>query len=137
MTFFKPSVVPVDVSFAKLDIPIRYGEEDIPNNFPLRVGSSWSIVVDIETGQIQNWPGLDEPIRVHLKVVDEGNYYLLDNEQNVIASVEQDYVPHGLVPGDWGDYVILDISTTGKIENWPRPEHLNLSDFDLQREEDI
>ena len=44
------------------------------------------------------------------------------------GSVIQDYVPHGLVPGEWGDYVHLKIDATGKITNWPTK--ISLADFE-------
>ena len=36
----------------------------------------------------------------------------------MIADIVQDYVPHGVVPGEYGDYVILKIDK-GRIVNWP------------------
>jgi hypothetical protein len=30
----------------------------------------------------------------------------------------QDYVPHEIVPGEYGDYVELEINSDGAIDNW-------------------
>mgnify|MGYP006214627153 CR=1 FL=1 len=43
----------------------------------------------------------------------------------VVLSIEDDYVPNKLIPGQYGDYIVMDIDENGKIANW-RP---NLSDF--------
>ncbi|MDR2042480.1 MAG: hypothetical protein LBP98_09240 [Tannerella sp.] len=131
-----------EVRFLKIDIPVRYGEEDIPNDFPLRVRREnldksmiekwtcygdydrWQAVIDLESGVIRNWPD-GKTGSFEMKVCDEGFYYLLDGEGAVIASIEGDYVPNRAVPpkDGYGDYVALKIEDGGKVTNlYDRPD---------------
>lgn len=108
----------VEITTVVIAVPIRYGEEDMSNDFPLRVGDIWKAAVDIDTGKIYGWPdGRAE--KVFMKVTDGGNYDLL-NDGVRIASIDRDYVPHGVVPGEYGDYIDLDINESGVITNWPK-----------------
>lgn len=109
----------IEVSFVRISVPVRYDEEQIPNDFPLRKNDVWDAVIEADTGRILDWP-IRPTSHLHLKVVDEGCYYLLDSDKKEIASIEQDYVPHGVVPGSYGDYVELDISETGVVTNWKK-----------------
>jgi hypothetical protein len=43
------------------------------------------------------------------------------------CSIEQNYVPHGLIPGEYGDYVSLKINEQGIITNWPK--HPDIREF--------
>ena len=54
----------------------------------------------------------------HMKVCDEGRYEVRDTNGNALLVIENDYVPHSLIPGEYGDYVVLDISSTGEILNF-------------------
>ena len=38
----------------------------------------------------------------------------------IVGSMEQEYVPHGVVPGEYGDYIHLNIDSDGTIANWPK-----------------
>lgn len=126
-------VMPTEIEVSKviIDIPVRYEDEDIPFDFPLRQGDRWRAEVMIDSGHIDGWPEGREA-EMHMKVVDEGYYQLIDPEGNVIATRSNDYVPHGVVPGEYGDYVHLVISGDGVIQNWP--EFPDLSVF-FEREE--
>lgn len=101
----------------KCEMAVRYEEEDIPNEFPLRNGDMWVGVIDIETGIIRNWPA-GKSGRMHMKVCDEGTYSLLGENDRVLASYEG-YVPD-CIPGSYGDYVEFNIDENGKIENWEK-----------------
>ena len=109
----------VAIDFVRIQVAVNYGEEDITNDFPFRRGDVWDVVVDINTGRILDWPSGVE-CDLHMKVCDQGSYWLLDRDRGVIASIEQNYVPHGVVPGSYGDYVELTINGDGIITNWPQ-----------------
>lgn len=109
----------------KISLPVNYGEEDIPNDFPLREGDTWKAEVAIDTGRILNWPPQTESKSMFMKVTDGGSYVLIDAAGKVIASIEEDYVPNGVVPGADGDYVDLEITPDGIISNWPKRPNLN------------
>jgi hypothetical protein len=109
--------VEIEISHVLIKAPVRYEEEDIPNDFPLRKGDMWTAKVNIDTGQIEGWPkGKDGYL--HMKVTDSGSYSLLRPDGTEAALLE-DYVP-GVVPGESGDYIILEINTDGVITNWPK-----------------
>lgn len=121
ITVLKP--VEIEVKSVLIQIPIRYGTEDIPNDFPLRRGDVWEATVDIDTGKIEKWP-LGESGQLLTKVCDGGSYTLLDAKGAEVGRVA-DYVPHGLIPGQFGDYIELRISKNGTIVNWPVSPNLS------------
>lgn len=116
----------VDVQTIDVILPVRYDDEDIPYDAPKRYGDMWQAEIDIATGEIHDWPQ-GKTLDMYMKVVDTGTYILRDGDGNIIAE-RNDYVPHGIIPGEWGDYVHLKIDETGKITNWPKK--INLADFD-------
>lgn len=54
MTVLQP--VEIEVSHILIAVAVRYEEEDIPNDFPLRDGDMWRGKVEIDTGKIEGWP---------------------------------------------------------------------------------
>lgn len=110
--------VEINVDHIIITVPVRYEEEDIPNDFPLRHGDVWSATVDMDTGKIDGWPSGKSGI-LSMKVCDEGTYELRSNRGERLAMLEGEYVPHGVVPGEYGDYIKLDINENGFITNWP------------------
>lgn len=107
----------VDIKMVKIDVAVRYGDEDMRNDFPLRKGDMWSAIIDIDKKKILDWPqGIQG--NFYMKICDEGSYFLLDAEGNTVASIENDYVPNSLLPGEYGDYLALDIDEEGIITNW-------------------
>lgn len=122
----------VDITHLQITLPINHGNEAIPDDFPLRTKTItnkrdiWKATIEVETGKILEWPqGREE--YMYMKVVDGGVYKLIDWHGREVGSLVGDYVPHGLVPGEYGDYVELHINEKGIITNWP--EDPNLSDF--------
>lgn len=125
MLFEIPTTKAVDIKFVRVVLPLR-DNEDMPEDFPLRKEAKWEAIIDIETGIIEGWPqGM--PSELHIKVVDTGSYYLMDADRNDVLSIEQYYVPHGVIPGSYGDYVELKIDETGQITNFKK--RIDLSEF--------
>lgn len=121
--------VDLTIKYVHVILPVRYGEEQIPYDFPLRVGDIWEAVIDVDSGKIVGWPEHSEEGNLFLKVVDEGIYMLKDSEMALLAK-RQSYVPHDLIPGEYGDYVELKISNDGTIKNWrPCPCGIDFEDF--------
>lgn len=122
MTVLTP--MEVQIRYVRIDVPNRYGDEDIPADFPGLDASGKRLVMewDIDTGAIKGWPaGRSESL--HLKVTDEGSYYLLAGDGSVMFSRSDCYVPHCVVPGEYGDYVVFDIDANGVIQNYrPKPD---------------
>lgn len=119
----------VDIRKVKVSVAVRYDEEDIPNDFPMRSGNMWNATIDIETGKIFDWPQ-GQSGNLYMKVCDEGSYYLLDENDEEILSIEGDYVPNGLIPGSYGDYIDLKIDSTGIITNWYSESKISIEDFE-------
>jgi len=115
-----PTIQEVEITHVLVTLPVRYEEEDIPNDFPLRQGKKWEAKIEIDTGKILGWPEGQAGEIEYMKVCDEGSYALLDASGNVVLSIEQNYVPHGVIPGKYGDYVTLKINEHGVITNWPK-----------------
>lgn len=109
----------IEIASVRIRVPVSYDEEDIPNDFPLRKGDVWCAEININTGQIRGWPR-GRSGELSMKVCDEGTYSLLDKCGGEIAKIVDDYVPHGVVPGQYGDYIILNIDTEGVVTNWPK-----------------
>lgn len=108
---------PTEIEAAAISIfvPVRYGDEDIPYDAPGRNDDDWRAIVDIDTGKIRDWPG--GALDMHMKVVDCGEYILLDRDGRNAAEVLNDYVPK-CVPNDYGDCLTLQIAEDGTVTNW-------------------
>lgn len=126
-----PTFVEKDVKWLKMEIAVRYDDEDMPYDFPLRQGDMWNVLVDVDTGEIKDFPK-DITHNMNMKVCDEGTYTLYDADMNEVAAIAGGYVPNRLIPGKYGDYVELKIAD-GKITNWPTDP--DLSEF-VKEEED-
>jgi len=114
-----PTTKEIEIQVILIEVPVNYGEEDIPNNFPMRFGNKWRATVEIDTGKILDWPPEETgEFKMHMKVCDSGVYSLFDTEGKCVAD-RSDYVPHGVVPGEYGDYIELNIKD-GAITNWPK-----------------
>lgn len=116
VTVNRPTEIEIDK--IRMCLAVRYGEEDIPNDFPGRDGDMLELVVNLETGVIDDWPA-GRSFDVYMKVCDQGSYYLMRGDKEV-ARLEEEYVPNGVVPGEYGDYVELAIDESGRITNWPK-----------------
>lgn len=115
----------IEATLIEMILPVRYDNEDISENFPGRNGKALNMTVEIDTGKILGFPE-DKEANIHMKVVDGGTYRIFGPDNRLIKALEGEYVPHGLVPGEYGDYVIFKIKG-GIITNWPK--HPNLNDF--------
>ncbi len=113
-----PSVTCHDIASVRVSVPVLFGEEDIPNDFPFRSGDMWEITIDADTGKIDKWPA-GKAAEVSMKVCDQGSYELRDRNGAIVFSVEHDYVPK-FIPGEYGDYVEMTIGEDGTIAEWGR-----------------
>ena len=116
--------------FIELDVRPRYwedtilnGEDDQDGLIQFRMGDSWLPTIDLETGKVLGWTE-GSWARVHYKVCDDGDYWLLDEDRKRLAKLSGSYVPDDILcVGDtgWGDYLIFTIEPDGKIKGWKRP----------------
>lgn len=111
--------VQADARQVRVSVPIRYDEDkaEILGKFGVS-GDTLALTIGIDDGQVFNWPPDAKGYSVHLKVVDEGTYVVVDASGEILAEADCEYVPSWF-PGDhYGDYLILDIDDTGKVTNW-------------------
>ena len=116
--------------FVEVQADVRYwedgeinGEEDTEGKIPLRCNDSWCPVIALVDGQIQDWPS-GVTARVHYKVCDAGEYWLLNEEGKRIAKWKGSYVPDKILTvgnKGYGDYIIFSIDSNGKIIGWRPP----------------
>ena len=116
--------------YLKIDIPLRYDDEDMPYDFPLRQkgqdgnDDTWVATIDLKTGEILNFPK-DVSLDFFTKVCDEGLYYLLDENMNIFAEADcSGYVPnHAIPPKDgYGDYIHLHIQNGIVVNLYDNPD---------------
>jgi len=131
ITVLKPTEIDVDA--IRCVLAVRYTDEDMPFDYPHRKGDTWAVTIDINTGQIHDWPKGVEPLDLYMKVCDEGSYYLLSGD-TIVAKREGDYVPD-CVPGAYGDYVEFKIDENGFICNWEATASDIASSFFSQEED--
>lgn len=82
--------------------------------------------IDVETGQVTNWPKNSPYSFFDIKIVDKGEYILLDIDGNVIARYEG-YVPQCIGEGGYGDYLEFEIDSASNIPEWEfTQEHLDV-----------
>ncbi|THA16815.1 hypothetical protein [Rodentibacter pneumotropicus] len=127
-----PTTKQVNVKYLKIDIPMRYGDEDVPYDFPLRENDNWTAIIDLDTFKIEGWPQ-GKSGELSTKVCDEGTYALLDENKQTVKEISDCYVPNKVIPGEFGDYIHLKIDESGKVTNMPK--ELNFDEFLKQSEE--
>lgn len=116
----------VEIRRVEIKVPLPYYE--FPEDLPFLDDQTWNPIIDLNEGRIIDWPE-NYPINIFLKACDSGDYYLLDENDKVVSSLERDYVPNKLLPGKYGDYLELSISPSGRILNWKKDA--SLEDFEF------
>lgn len=124
--------VQLEVAAIQCILPVNYGEEDIPLDFPGRQGDVLTLTLDLHTKKIRGWKGGAK--RIHMKVVDQGEYLLQGLQGETIASIEQGYVPD-CIPNKYRDYVVFEIDPDGTLIGW-RPDAEEVADAFFPHEED-
>lgn len=120
--------------FIEVGADVRYWEDATVNGqvdsdgtlIPCRNGDSWEPVIDLTTGQILNWP-VGTEAKIHYKVCDAGEYWLLDAAQQRIAKWKGHYVPDDILcvgNGGCGDYIVFKVGADGVVIGW-RPPYLD------------
>ena len=80
----------------------------------------WQLTIDLENLKIIDWPKGVEA-NIHYKVCDDGTYYLLDENKEILAE-KNCYVPDILsyIERGFGDYIIMLINGNGELEHFPK-----------------
>lgn len=121
----------VEVKFVLIDINPRHLDEE-EKFIPMLKGENWEAIVDIETGKIRDWPQGEER-EYYWKICDAGSYHLLNEDEQPVLSIINNYVPNNLLPGEYGDYLDLKINGEGIITSWlenPTSEDFNNNEED-------
>lgn len=75
------------------------------------------LTIDVETGQVLNWPKNSPYDFFDMKIVDEGEYILLNTAGEVIVEYSG-YVPDCVGHDGWGDYLEFAIDGESNIKEW-------------------
>ena len=104
---------------AKIKVTKEVMVQDVTMVFPSRedegnrnYGSMYFLNVCVDTGLVHNWHK-NRPKKIFEKVCDAGIYELFDESDDSLARLEGEEVPHGLIPGDYGEYIELHIDENG------------------------
>ena len=133
-----PTTKEINVTHVLIEVPVNYGDEEIPFDFPLRNvhdlnnNDMWRARVNIDTGKIEGWPANAGARDLYLTVGDGGTYTLFACTDVAVAKLDEQYVPNGLIPGRYGDTIELKIAADGTITNWPK--HPDLDAFFVSRD---
>lgn len=117
----------LEARYLNVQAAVRYDDEDMPFDAPMRQGDIWCARIDLDKQLVVDWKKGDA-LSFSMKVCDEGFYSLFDADNNFIDSIDG-YVPNNILPGEFGDYLELDIDEDGRIVNWL--DYANLSDFEV------
>lgn len=131
----------IEFKYLQVDAYVRYWEDaeingesdESGSNVPLKSGSSWRPLINLESGVILSWPK-GVVASFYFKVCDAGDYSLLNESHEIVATHNNYYVPDGLLcygECGYGDYIIMSVDENGKIENYRKP-NLTEEHWDLQ-----
>ncbi len=118
----------IDVKYLHVKAGVRYWEDSMVNgvedtesgdNIPCKVDGYWYPIINIDSGQIINWE-IGKVAEIHYKVCDDGEYKLVDLDNDITMLYKDYYVPSCLCPKEngYGDYIIMDIDSNGFIKDW-------------------
>ena len=124
----------INSMYLKVKAGVRYWEDakinnvpDVEQKMPFIEGNYWCQIIDIEDGQVFNWPNITA--RIHYKVCDDGEYWILDDNFIEKQKYPGDYVPNildcSIDQGSYGDYIIMTIDNKGYIYNWDKTKIKN------------
>lgn len=117
---------PVNLNGVEYD-SIEAIENAYPNLFDKNSRGEKCLMLEIavETGQVLNWPKNSPFDFYNKKIVDEGEYILLDENGETIVEYAG-YVPTCVGEGGYGDYLEFEIDNDSIIPEWKfTQEHLN------------
>jgi hypothetical protein len=73
--------------------------------------------IDIDTGEVTNWPKNCPTDFYDIKIVDTGHYWLVNDNADVVTDYSG-YVPSCLGEGGYGDYLEFEIDENSHIVDW-------------------
>lgn len=121
----------LDVKYIEIHFPHEdEGDEDV-NSLPFIDNMEVRLLIDIETGQIQNYPKGVDALEFAAQVDDDGSYRLYDSNMGLLHRVDNAYVPNKAVPprDGYGDNITLEIDENGLITNWYSKDEISLQEL--------
>ena len=109
-----------------ITVCIPANDDEIAPDAPMRKDDMWEIDINVATKSVNSWPA-GVAMSLAACVADSGCYYLKTDNDEIITSLEEEYVPNNLLPGEYGDYLELEIDEYGTITNWLKDA--NFKDF--------
>ena len=102
---------------------LYYSLDDVCTDYPDIISAYTAhedtifLEIDIDTGEVTNWPK-NCPVDFHdIKIVDTGNYWLVNDDAETVISYSG-YVPSCLGEGGYGDYLEFEIDGNSHIVGW-------------------
>lgn len=115
VTVYKP--VELEIHTVRIEVELH---DDVSENLPKHLfndDGELDLLIEVDTGKVVSWQG-SEPVNIYDKVCDNCVYTLFDSGGLEVAKIDNYYVPNDLIPGDYGDYINLEINADGIVTNW-------------------
>lgn len=117
VTVYKP--VELEIHTVRIEVELHDDvSESLPNHL-FNDDGELDLLIEVDTGKVVSWQG-SEPVLIYDNVRDGGVYTLFDSNGNEARKIDNYYVPNDLIPGEYGDYINLEISADGIVTNWPK-----------------
>lgn len=116
VTVYKP--VELEIHTVRIEVELH---DDVSESLPKHLfndDGELDLLIEVDTGKVMSWQG-NEPVSIHDNIRNNGVYTLFDKCGGEVASLDNYYIPHDLIPGKRGEYIHLDISADGVVTNWP------------------
>lgn len=117
VTVYKP--VELEIHTVRIEVELH---DDVSENLPKHLfndDGELDLLIEVDTGKVVSWQG-SEPVNIYDKVCDNGVYTLFGSGGLEVGKIDNYYVPNDLIPGDYGDYINLEINADGFVTNWPK-----------------
>lgn len=117
VTVYKP--VELEIHTVRIEVKLH---DDVSESLPKHLfndDGELDLLIEVDTGKVVSWQG-SEPVNIHDKVCDNGVYTLFGSDGLEVVKIDNYYVPNKLIPGDYGDYINLEINSDGFVTNWPK-----------------
>lgn len=111
--------VELEIHTVRIEVELH---DDVSENLPKHLfndDGELDLLIEVDTGKVVSWQG-SEPVNIYDKVCDNGVYTLFGSGGLEVGKIDNYYVPNDLIPGDYGDYINLEINADGFVTNWPK-----------------
>nr|DAP10544.1 MAG TPA: hypothetical protein [Caudoviricetes sp.] len=117
VTVYKP--VELEIHTVKIEVELHDDVSESLAKHLFNDDGKLDLLIEVDTGKVVSWQG-SEPVNIHDKVRDNGVYTLFGSDGLEVVKIDNYSVPNNLIPGDYGDYINLEINSDGFVTNWPK-----------------